>query len=137
VEEAAEAAVRVTGYDGRPLPDARVQVLTAQGLDIRDIVAIGRLRGVVAADRECDELGPSLGLDRTPDGRITAAFLAPGSYSFVIAAEGHEPAKVGVRARTATARERIRRSAIDDLARDFPSGPPDLASPVQLSRAKD
>ncbi len=132
VEEAAEAAVRVTG-EGDPLPGARVQIATAHGIDVRDLAANGRFRGVVASDADCDEVLAYFRLDRAPDGRIAARFLQPGSYRFSVAAEGWDPVQLGIRARSATAAGRIRESLDEE---DFPSGPPDLASPVRLTRAK-
>lgn len=132
VEEAAEAAVRVTG-EGEPLPGARVEIATSQGIDVRDLAANGRFRGVVAGDEDCDEVMRYFRLERAPDGRIAAPFLQPGSYRVSVAAEGWEPARVGIRARSATVAGRIRESLDKE---DFPSGPPDLASPVKLSRAK-
>lgn len=132
VEEAAEAAVRVTG-EGVPLPLARVQIATAQGIDVRDLAANGRFRGVVAGDEDFGEIVRYFRLERSPDGRIAASYLQPGSYRVHVAAEGWEPVQLGIRARSATAAGRIRESLAEE---DFPSGPPDLASPVKLSRAK-
>ncbi len=134
VEEAAEAAVRVTGA-GVPLPQARVQIATVHGIDVRDLAANGRFRGVVAGDEDMDEVAAYFRLGRFPDGRIVASFLQPGSYRASVAAEGWEPAQLGMRARSASTRGRIRES-IEEVEEDFPSGPPDLASPVKLSRAK-
>jgi Carboxypeptidase regulatory-like domain len=131
VEEEAEAAVVVTG-EGEPLPDARVRFATPQGIDIRDLSANGRFRGVVAGDEDFDDVLRSFRLDRTSDGRIAAAFLQPGSYRVFVSVEGWEPAQLGVRARTATISRRIR----EEVETSFPSGPPDLASPVRLTRAK-
>ncbi len=132
VEEAAEAAVRVTGQ-GAPLPLARLQISTAHGIDVRDLAANGRFRGVVAGDEDFGEVVRYFRLERAPDGRIAASYLQPGSYRVSVAAEGWEPVQLGIRARSATAAGRIRESLTEE---DFPSGPPDLASPVKLSRAK-
>ncbi|MFI5401658.1 MAG: collagen binding domain-containing protein, partial [Planctomycetota bacterium] len=132
VEDAAEAAVRVTG-EGEPLPGARVQITTAHGIDLRDLASYGRFRGVVAADEDADEVLRYFRLERAPDGRIAAPFLQPGSYRVSVSAEGWEPAQLGIRARSAAAAGRIRDSLAEE---DFPSGPPDLASPVNLSRTK-
>jgi len=132
VEEPAEAAVKVTG-EGEPLPFARVTFQTAQGIDVRDVVANGRFRGVVAADEDCDEIVPCFRLVRAPDGRISMPFLQPGSYRVSVAADGWEPLQLGIRARTAKVTGRIRENLYEE---DFPSGPPDLASPVKLVRKK-
>ncbi|MCK6461202.1 MAG: hypothetical protein L6Q95_15070, partial [Planctomycetes bacterium] len=131
IEEAAEAAVVVTG-EGEPLPLARVRFSTPHGIDVRDLAANGRFRGVVAGDEDFEDMLRSFRLDRTPDGRIAAAFLQPGSYRVFVSAEGWEPAQLGVRARTAAIARGIREQA--EAA--FPSGPPDLASPVKLTRSK-
>ncbi len=130
VEEAAEAAVVVTG-EGEPLPLARVRFATPHGIDVRDLAANGRFRGVVAGDEDLEDVLRCFRLDRAPDGRVAAAFLQPGSYRVFVSAEGWEPAQLGVRARTAAIARQIREQA--EAA--FPSGPPDLASPVQLTRA--
>jgi hypothetical protein len=121
----------VTG-EGEPLPDARVRFATPQGIDVRDLSANGRFRGVVAGDEDFDDVLRSFRLERTSDGRIAAAFLQPGSYRVFVSVEGWEPAQLGVRARTATVSRQIREQAEPA----FPSGPPDLASPVRLTRAK-
>jgi hypothetical protein len=132
VEERAVAAVRVTG-DGVPLPQARVQFLTSRGIDVRDVAANGRFRGVVASDEDCDDVVPCFRLERTADGRIAAAFLQPGSYRVSVACEGWEPAQLGLRARGAQAEGRIRETVYGEES----SGPTDFASPVKLARAKD
>jgi hypothetical protein len=126
LHEGVEAAVRVLGTDG-PLPDARVHVFAAQGPDVRDVAALGRFRGVVADDEDLADVAPSFALLRTPDGRVSAPFVAPGSYRFVVAAEGHGTARVLVRAWTPWGLEEIRR---------LPDVPADLATPVRLARAE-
>jgi hypothetical protein len=134
VEEAAQAAIIVTGHDGTPLPGARVHILTEDGVDVRDLAANGRFRGVVAGDEDVDDARRVFRLLREATGRIAAPFLQPGSYRFVVAAEGHETQQVGVRARTADAWSAILEGFGEGA---FPSGMPDFASPVRLSRAKD
>jgi hypothetical protein len=135
VEDPAEAAVRVTG-GGEPVLGARVTFLTSHGIDIRDAAANGRFRGVVAADEDMAEVGPSFRLARTPDGRFAATFLQPGSYRALVTADGWAPAKLGVQARSAPDRGRIRET-LKGIKESFPSGPPDLASPVVLTREKE
>lgn len=129
VEEPGEAAIVVTG-EGVPLPGARVRFSTTHGIDIRDAAANGRFRGVVAGDEDFDDVLRCFRLSRSPDGRVAAPFLQPGSYRVAVTAEGWEPAVLGVRARTPNITRQIREIAEPS----FPSGPPDLASPVKLTR---
>jgi hypothetical protein len=126
LHEGVEAAVRVLGADG-PLPAARVHVFAALGPDVRDVAALGRFRGVVADDEDLADVGPSFALVRTPDGRVSAPFVAPGTYRFVVSAEARGTAKVLVRAWTPWALEEIRR---------LPDVPADLATPVRLAGAE-
>ncbi|HEX5135979.1 MAG TPA: carboxypeptidase regulatory-like domain-containing protein [Planctomycetota bacterium] len=135
VEEPAEAAVLVTG-DGEPVLGAHVRFLTPQGIDMRDVAANGRFRGVVADDEDFGDVLRCFRLDRTPDGRIAAPFLQPGSYRVIVAAEGWEPAQLGVRAFSARARGKIRET-VEGVPQDFPSGLKDIASPVKLTREKE
>jgi hypothetical protein len=130
LQQGAEAAVIVTGEQGGPMPQARVRVVNEHGIDIRDLAARGRFRGVVAGDEDLDGIGRCFRLRRGPGGRVAAPFVQPGSYRFLISAEGYEPVRMGVRARSAAAVKRIR----EDFGRNFPSGPPDLATPVELAR---
>jgi hypothetical protein len=131
LQRGAEAAVIVTGEGGEPVPHARVRVLSEHGVDTRDLAARGRFLGVVADDQDLDGLQRYFGLRRDPAvGRIAAPFVHPGSYRFLVSAEGYRPARVGVRARSAAAVKRIR----EDFRQAFPSGPPDLATPVHLER---
>jgi hypothetical protein len=130
VEDRAAAAVRVTG-DGEPLPQARVLFQTSRGIDIRDLAANGRFRGVVAGDEDCDDVVPCFRLDRAPDGRIAATFLQPGSYRAAVTCDGWEPAQLGLRARSAQAEGRIRETVYGEEP-----GPADFASPVKLARTK-
>jgi hypothetical protein len=134
LEGPAEAAVRVTGEDGAPLPAAGVRIATEDGVDLRDLVANGRFRGVVAADTDADDVLLLLRLDRDGKGRIAAPFLHPGSYRFTVTAEGHEAVQVGVRARTKGAEAQIWESLGGEDG--YAPEARDLARPVRLSRAK-
>jgi hypothetical protein len=133
LQQGAEAAVLVTGEQGQPLPQARVRVVNEQGIDIRDLAARGRFRGVVAGSDDLDDIGRLFRLRRGPGGRVAAPFVQPGSYRFLISADGYRPARMGVRARSAAAVQRLR-EGFERIKKDFPSGPPDLATPVRLVR---
>ncbi|MHC4547339.1 MAG: carboxypeptidase-like regulatory domain-containing protein [Planctomycetota bacterium] len=137
LQDGVEAAVVVTGEEGEPLPQARVRVLDERGVDIRDLAAHGRFRGVVAGEEDLDDVRRLFRLERGPGGRVAASFLQPGSYRFHVSADGHESVRVGVRARSAWVLEGIRRNLKEHFKEAFPGGPPDLASPVRLVRAKD
>jgi hypothetical protein len=119
---AVEAAVLVTGQR-EPLPAARIRVLHELGVDMRDVTALGRFRRVVAEDADFQELSRCFDLERRPTGRIAAVFLAPGSYRFIIEADGYKPMRVGVRARDPR--------TVEDL-RELPGVPEDWAAPVKL-----
>ncbi|MHC4340324.1 MAG: carboxypeptidase regulatory-like domain-containing protein [Planctomycetota bacterium] len=121
--EAVEAAVLVTGEQGAPLPQARIRVLHELGVDMRDVTAMGRFRRVAAEDADFLELSRCFDLERRPTGRIAAAFLSPGSYRFIIEAEGYRPVRIGVRARDPRTVEGLRA---------LPGVPKDWAAPVQL-----
>ncbi|MHC4731191.1 MAG: carboxypeptidase regulatory-like domain-containing protein, partial [Planctomycetota bacterium] len=133
LQQGAEAAVIVTGEQGEPVPRARVRVVSEHGIDIRDLAARGRFRGVVAGDEDLEAIGRFFRLRRSPGGRIAAPFVQPGSYRFLISADGYQPARMGVRARSAADVKRLR-EGFRRIKRDFPSGPPDLAAPVRLAR---
>jgi len=133
LQQGAEAAVTVTGEQGEPVPQARVRVVSEHGIDIRDLAARGRFRGVVAGDLDLETIARFFRLRRGPGGRIAAPFVQPGSYRFLISADGYRPARMGVRARSAAAVKRLR-EGFERIKRDFPSGPPDLATPVRLAR---
>jgi hypothetical protein len=133
LQQGAEAAVLVTGEQGEAVPHARARVVSEHGIDIRDLAARGRFRGVVAGDVDLESLARFFRLRRGPGGRIAAPFVQPGSYRFLISAEGYRPARMGVRARSAAAVKRLR-EGFERIKRDFPSGPPDLATPVRLAR---
>jgi len=130
LEAAGEAAVRVLGKKGLPLPEATARFFTEQGVDVRDLAARSRFRNVVADEADCSELGRYFRLVRGPGGRIAAPFLMPGSYKVLVSAEGYASQRLGVRARRAR--------ALGDLRRLLPGVPSDLASPVWLvPAAKD
>jgi hypothetical protein len=133
LQPGAEAAVIVTGERDEPVPQARVRVVSEHGIDIRDLAARGRFRGVVAGDEDLEGIGRFFRLRRGPGGRVAAPFVQPGSYRFLISADGYQPVRMGVRARSAAAVRRLR-EGFDRIKSDFPSGPPDLATPVQLAR---
>jgi hypothetical protein len=133
LQPGAEAAVNVAGEQGEPVPRARARVVSEHGIDIRDLAARGRFRGVVAGDEDLAAIGRFFRLRRGPGGRIAAPFVQPGSYRFLISADGYQPTRMGVRARSVAAVKRLR-EGFERIKGDFPSGPPDLASPVRLAR---
>ena len=126
LEPAGEAAIRVGAPDGTPLPDARVRVVTEHGVDVRDLAARGRFLQVVASDVDAFEVERYFRLVRTSAGRIAAPFLQPGSYRFLVSADGYKEARIGVRARDEASLHAVR---------ELPGLPDDWASPVRLEPA--
>jgi len=134
LQEGVEAAILVTGDKDRPIPGARVRILDMIrpdfGLDVRDVAAVGRFLRIVAGQPDTGEIRRTFVLLRQESGRISARFLAPGSYRFLISAQGYKPAKVGVRARTEWQKEQIRRT-LEGVAEVR-----DLTPRVPLARAR-
>jgi len=128
LQEAAEAAVLVTDMREQPVLGVAIQIYHELGIDMRDLTAQGRFRGVVADDVDLDEFGTAFALVRQPSGRVSAPFLSPGSYLFRVAAEGYKPVRIGVRARPA--------STVVSIRENFPLAPKDLATPIRLQKAR-
>jgi hypothetical protein len=125
LEPPAEAAIVVTGEGGAPLAQARVRLVTEHGVDVRDLAARGRFLDVVASDADVPDVAPCFRLVRRPAGRVAAPFLQPGSYRFLVSAEGYREQRIGVRARDPAALAALR--GLGWL-------PDDWASPVRLER---
>jgi hypothetical protein len=94
------ARVQVRTTADRPVAHAIVGVMNEYGIDVRDIAARARFRGVVADDSEFGDLTLLFRLAPSSGGIFEHKGLAPGNYEFRVTAMGFKPgaAKVRVRA---------------------------------------